>query len=191
MRTRWFVSILLLAVLALSACDGLSGTQSAALRQKARDTTGCPTVTEGTQLLVDEAHGYCLLYPSGYQVRYPNDSEAVLFVGSLLSVDQPRASIKVQGAAGRTATQVADELVAEWSMGFDIQRTEVTVGGEQVIVLDNVPGQDTNRQVIFVHDGLLYTLTFLPQGKEYGEVYTRMEQLYATVVSSFSFLPQQ
>jgi hypothetical protein len=161
------------------------------MRQEMGGRTGCPITTEDTQLLVNEVHGYCLLYPAGYQVQYPNDSEAVLFVGSLLNVEQPRASIEVQGAADRTAAQVADELVAEWSMGFSIQRTEVIVDGEQVLVLDNVPGQDMNRQVIFVHDGLLYRLTFMPQGKDYGEIHTRMEQLYATVVSSFSFLPRQ
>ncbi len=191
MRTGWSLSILVLVLLALSACDRAGIAQSVAMRQRVGGTTGCPTVVEGTQLLMNEAHGYCLLYPSDYQVQYPNDDEAVILIGSLMNVDQPRASIKVQGAAGRTAAQVADELVAEWSLGFDIQRTEVTVGGEQVIVLDNVPGQDTNRQVIFAHDGLLYRLTFMPQGSEYGAVYTRMEQLYVTVVSSFRFLPRQ
>ena len=190
MKRRWSIPVLLF-VLLLSACDRLGRSQATSAPREAEDKTGCPAVTEGTQLLLNEAHGYCLLYPVGYEVRYPNDSEAILFVGSLLNVEQPRASIHVQAAAGRTAAQVADEVVAEWSMGFDIQRTEVTVGGEQVIVLDNVPGQDTNRQVIVVHGGLLYRLTFMPQGKEYGEVYTRMEQLYATVVSSFRFLPQQ
>jgi hypothetical protein len=191
MRTRWLIPVLLFGLLMSGACDYLGGSQATSAPREAGDKTGCPTVTEGTQLLLNEAHGYCCLYPVGYQVRYPNDSEAVLFVDSLLNVEQPRASIKVQPAADRTAAQVADELVAEWSMGFDIERTEVTVGGEQVIVLDNVPGQDTNRQVICVHDGLLYELMFMPQGKAYGEVSTRMEQLYATVVGSFRFLPRQ
>jgi hypothetical protein len=190
MKTRWLIPALLL-VLILSACDHLGGSQATTAPREAEDQTGCPTATESTRLLLNEAQGYCLLYPVGYEVRYPNDSEAILFVGSLLNVEQPRASIHVQAAAGRTAAQVADDVIAEWSMGFDIQRTEVTAGGEQVIVLDNVPGQDTNRQVIVVHGDLLYRLTFMPQGKEYGEVYTRMEQLYGTAVSSFRFLPRQ
>jgi hypothetical protein len=184
------IPILLWILPVLSACDYLPGSQVAVAPREPGGRTGCPATTEDTQLLTNEAHGYCLLYPAGYEVQYPNDDEAVILIGSLLNVDQPRASIKVEGAAGRTAAQVADELVAEWSLGFDIQWTEVRVDGEQVIVLDNVPGQDRSRQVIFVHDGLLYRLTFMPQGKEYGAISTRMEQLYAAVVSSFRFLPR-
>ena len=77
MKTRWSIPVLLF-VLLLSACDRLGGSQATSAPREAEDKTGCPAVTEGTQLLLNEAHGYCLLYPVGYEVRYPNDSEAIL-----------------------------------------------------------------------------------------------------------------
>jgi hypothetical protein len=32
-------------------------------------------------------------------------------------------------------------------------------------------------------------MTFVPVGEAYGEVYTRTETLYATIIDSFRFLP--
>ena len=151
---------------------------------------GCPNATTGTQLLTNEQHGYCLLYPTGYDVQHPNEHETVLFVGSLLNVEQPRAYIKVQEAGGRTTAQVADELTAAFA-GFDIKRTNVTIGGEAAVVLDNMPGQDTNRQVVIAYDDCLYMLTFVPASEDYGELYTQMETLYTVIINSFNFsVPQ-
>jgi hypothetical protein len=147
---------------------------------------GCPNATTGTQLLMNEQHGYCLLYPTGYDVQHPNEHETVLVVGSLLNVEQPRAYIKVQEAGGRTTAQVADELIAALA-GFDIKRTSVTIDGKAAVVLDNMPGQDTNRQVVIVHDDRLYMLTFVPASQDYGELYMQMENLYTMILNSFNF----
>jgi hypothetical protein len=115
----------------------------------------------------------------------------VLVVGSLLNVEQPRAYIEVQDAAGRSAEQVADELTTDFDpVLFNIQRSSTTIGGEQAVVLDNMPGQDINRQVVFVHSGRVYKLTFAPASADYGEIYARMESLYTVVINSFKFLAQ-
>jgi hypothetical protein len=143
------------------------------------------------QTLTNEEHGYSLHYPAGYDVLHPNEDETVIFVGSLLNVEQPRAYITVQGADGRTAGQVADELAGEFDVDFGIQRTNIVIDGEKAVVLDHMPGQDTNRQVMVVHNDRLYTLTFVPAGEDYGQVYAQMEKLYATVIDSFTFLAQK
>ena len=169
--------------LALVLLVGLSGVQ---ILSRARRAAPNETV----QLLTNEKHGYSLLYPTGYDVQYPNEQAAVIFVGSLLNVEHPRAYIEVQRAAGRTVEQVADELAAEFPVGFDVKRSSVMIDGEKAVVLDNVPGQDMNRLVIVVHNDRLYKLTFAPVGEEYGEVYARTEDLYATIIGSFGFLPQ-
>jgi hypothetical protein len=44
-------------------------------------------------------------------------------------------------------------------------------------VLDNMPGQDTNRQVVIVHNDRLYKLNFVPVGEDYGDAYRQMEDL--------------
>jgi hypothetical protein len=141
------------------------------------------------RILTNEKHGYSLYYPIGYDVRHPNENEIVIFVGSLLNTDRPRVYIEVREATGRTADQAADELVAEFGVN-SIRRTVVTLDGEEAVVLDSVPGQDTNRLVIVVHNDRLYKLTFVPVGEGYGEVHARTEDLYTTIINSFEFLPQ-
>jgi hypothetical protein len=54
--------------------------------------------------------------------------------------------------------------------------------------LSNVPGQDLSRQLIFVKDGRLYKLTFVPDDEAAGEVFQEMNVLYELVIDSFSFL---
>ena len=100
-------------------------------------------------------------------------------------MEQPRALLEVRDAAGRTASQAADEIMAE-ALGFDISRTTTTIAGEEAVILDNLPGQDLNRQVVVVHQGRLYKFTFTPMGGDTAGV----ESLYRTMMNSFSFLPQ-
>jgi hypothetical protein len=90
-------------------------------------------------------------------------------------------------AAGATAGSVADRIVRDFE-GFTLERSAATVAGEPAVVLDGVPGQDINRRVIFVHDGLLYELTFAPADPAQGDAYGQMEALYDLVVKSFRFL---
>ncbi len=152
----------------------------------------CLEATADTQSLTFEAHNFCILYPTGYDIEEPTANQIVLYVGSLLNVEHPKAFIEVGDAGGRTAEQVADELVAEVQAsmpGYTVERTfGLTVGYEPAWVLENMPGQDISRQVVFVHDGQLYRLTFVPADASAGEVYSEMEDLYATVINSFRFL---
>ena len=191
MKNLLLVLILVLATFALAACKQQAIAINETQPTQAGLTRGCSSTPTGTKLLKNQAHGYCLLYPMGYDVMYPSGYEMVLAAGSLLNVEQPRAYINAQDAAGRTAEQVADELAAEFAVGSDVRRTSVMIDGEEAVVLDNVPGQDTSRQVVVVHDDRLYVWVFVPVGEDYGEVYTQMEDLYATVIDSFTFLPRE
>jgi hypothetical protein len=153
----------------------------------------CAPGAEAPQVLTDIAHGYCLAYPAGYEIAQPNPAETVLYVGSLLDVAHPKLFIRVEDARGRTAEQVADDVVSEATggqSGFIIDRTAgLTLGDEPAVRLDGVPGQDLSRQVIAVHDGRGYRLTFVPDDASQGEVYRAMEALYALVMGSFRFVP--
>ncbi len=149
---------------------------------------GCPAATAGMQALTNETHGYCLLYPDGYDVAQPNEDEMDFFVGSLLDVEHPRAIIRIQEAGGATTTEAADELQAAFE-GFDVARSTVMIGGEEAVVLDNLPGQDINRRLVVVHNNRMYDMMFIPVGESYGEISEQMEILYSTIVDSFTFLP--
>jgi len=72
--------------------------------------------------------------------------------------------------------------------GFEIVRSSATIGGQDAIVLDGVPGQDISRQVVVACEDRLYRLTFVPASEDAGEIYTRMEQFYQMVLDSMSFL---
>jgi hypothetical protein len=184
MKANILTLILVLAALTLTACAQESAADP--VSQEGDTMKECSPATTGTQLLSNAAHGYCLLYPTGYDLVQPNLDETVILVGSLLDVEHPKAFINVQDAAGRTAAQAADEVEAGLP-GFAIQRSSVTLGGEEAVVLDNVPGQDLNRQLVVVHDGRLYKFTFVPADPGLGDLYIRMEELYSTVINSFEF----
>ncbi len=154
--------------------------------------TACPEATAGTELLRNTEHNYCLLYPAGYTVEQPNENETVLVVGSLLNAEDPRLHVEVTAAEDLTTAAAAGQLEADTSIaGVEIERSLVTIGGEEAVVLDNLPGQEINRRVIFVHAGRLYNLMFAPAGENMGEAYTRMEALYDLVLRSFTLLPPE
>ena len=150
---------------------------------------GCPEPATGEALLENEQHGYCLLYPAEYTIERPNDSATVLVIDSLLNVSDPRLHIELADTEGRTLAGIADQVAADYSIpGMEIERSQVTVGGEEALVLDKLPGQDINRRVLFTHNGRLYNLMFSPASEDAGETYERMEQLYSLVLNSFTFL---
>jgi hypothetical protein len=62
--------------------------------------------------------------------------------------------------------------------------------GEPANEFRQVPGPELSRQVVTLHDGRLYTLTFLPDGPLAGKTYAEMQSLYEMVMDSFSFLWQ-
>jgi hypothetical protein len=72
----------------------------------------------------------------------------------------PFAQIEVADAAGRSVQASADELVAPLT-GFELEREDVTLGGEAAVMLDRLPGQELGRGVLAVHAGKLCRLAFL------------------------------
>ena len=154
----------------------------------------CLAPTSKTQLMTDDDRGFCLLHPAGFSAAEPNPGEVVLYARSLQDVSHPKLFIQVEDAGGRTAEQVADDVVAEATdgmPGFEIGRPfGVTLGYEPAARLDGVPGQDLSRQVIAVHNGRAYKLVFVPEDESQGEVHREMEALYDLVVRSFRFLPR-
>ena len=113
----------------------------------------CPAERDGTRRVVDARRGFCLFIPAAYTVFNPNPNEIVIAKDSLLNVTEPRLSIAVTAAGARTVEQVADDIVATMP-GFDLKRSTIDIAGQEAVVLDNVPGQDLMRRVLFVRCGL-------------------------------------
>jgi hypothetical protein len=141
----------------------------------------CPTERDGTQQVIDARRGFCTLIPAAYTVFNPNPNEIVIAKDSLLNQSDPRISISVTGAGARTTEQVVDDIVAAMP-GFDLKQSTIDIGGQEAVVLDNVPGQDLMRRVLFVYNGRLYDLTFTPADHQ------QMETIYSTIVANFQLL---
>jgi len=139
----------------------------------------CPDPTEGTQLLRNEAMGYCLLFPADYIQVDPLPYEVCLVPGEpFLLCHSAQAFFNVEDAAGRSASQVADEITA--SGGVVGERSSLTIAGVEAVVLPEVAGQVSMRVVIFVHDDRWSISTadagnaYLPQFRaDYNERFSR------------------
>jgi hypothetical protein len=105
-----------------------------------------------------------------------------------MDVEHPKLFINVSEAGDRPLYEIAEELAAGLE-DFENERTfGLLVDGEPAELLGKMPGQDLNRQLLFIHDGRLYTLTFAPDDPAAGDVYEEMEALYQLALSSFNFL---
>lgn len=176
--------VLLLAALVLSSCAGAG----VAANKPAGYPDACLEEISGAKSLVNEDHGYCLLYPEGYEIFHPNPGETVLAIGSLLDVEHPRVYIHMTNPADLDAMQAADKLSADFP-GFNIWRSdELKIDSESAVVLDRVPGQDLSRQVLVVHANRLYKLVFVPSDESMGDVYNQMKLMYQTLTNSFRFI---
>jgi hypothetical protein len=183
MKEKVLLAILTAVLLTLASCSG----EARAVDGPAAGDPGkadCPAPGPETRRLTIADPGYCLLYPTPYKIEKPSPGQTDLVIGSLLNVSDPRVSIAVEAAEGRTAADVAEEVIRD--LNVEGNRSTVAIGGVEAVVLDKLPGQEMNRQVLFEHDGWLYRLTFTPADKSV-EAYGGMEELYSIVIDSFSF----
>lgn len=142
----------------------------------------CPAVrSDALQLHIDARRGFCLLIPTAYSAFDTNPNEVVFAKESLLNVTEPRLSISMVGAGARTAEQAAADIIASMP-GFDVKPSTIDLGGQPAVMLDNVPGQDLMRRVLFVHNARLYDLTFSPAD------HLDMAAFYDLIVGNFQLL---
>ena len=168
-----------------AATDAPAPTEAPATAEAPAEAAACPTATDDTYLLRNPQHGYCLLYPVTHKVERPNADEVNLVIGGLLNTLDPRANIRVVSGDGVTAESFADDIVTSFE-GFEIARSATTVAGEPAVVLDNVPGQDINRQVIFTHEDRLYHVYFSPLDPANPDTLDTFAQ---SILESLTFMP--
>ncbi len=150
----------------------------------------CIRNSEETQLLINIVQGYCLQYPIGYDIAFPNEKEIMLVKRSILNPEDPILFIDVEPSEGRSVEQAADQLVADYSVpGLEVKRVPLSIDQEHAIMLDGLTGQDINRHVVVVHNDRLYHLTIMPMDGS-PEVHAHAEALFNTVIQSFNFRPE-
>ena len=128
----------------------------------------------------------CFSYPQGYNQLPYNDT--VEIVGPAIPESDLRGLfwLEISASDDRTAEEIADKEIASFS-GLSVGRGTVTLGGEEALVLDGMPGQDLVRKVYIVHQQMLYILTFSPTLTDNSAASEQMEKLYDAVTSTWSW----
>jgi hypothetical protein len=207
MKTMFF-SIMMTSALALSACasptsvsptqisdsDQLATVVAATMQAFPSNTPepACPDAVEGTKLLIREAVGYCLLYPEGYiEIETVPTTVCLVPDGPTMGCHNTNLIIEVEDAGGRTVGEIADEIVADTQTeipGIQIRRTNLSIAGEEAVVLEGLPGVASSRHVLLVHEDRRYELIFVPWD-ETDENFAKLGLLYNTVVNSLTLHP--
>jgi hypothetical protein len=162
---------------------------------QALESTPAPTSENDTaELFSSDRLGICFSYPQGYTQLPYND--AVQIAAPDLAGSDVKALfwLEISDSYNRTAEKIADEdmtyAVAQQGVPLEnLGRWTVTLGGEQAVVLDGMPGQDLQRRVYVVHQQTLYVLAFMPTRSENKAASDQMEALYTPVTSSWAWSP--
>jgi len=178
---------LLFVLLTVPACRPASSATTSRLPGDIVSAVGCPEATPGTHLLVAAAQGVCLLYPDSYNAVQGEDGTIMFYVRHMFNNHVPLASIKYTSAKDQTLEALAAQRLADYAWP-DTKPESVMLGAEAAVMLDNLPGQDTNRRVVAVHDDRVYDLVIYGIGANYGEADELSEALYDTVIASLQFI---
>ncbi len=158
---------------------------------------GCPTPDDDHTLISSPAAGYCFLIPADFERSEFSDDAGfnlVIYGPASTPGHRERAFAAVTEATpeiseGR-AEAVVGALLATMTMPADtLEQSTITLGGVPAIRIDNLPGQDVNRRLFAVHEGLVYDLTFVPFDETRPDAMAEAELLYETIIESFHFMP--
>jgi len=132
--------------------------------------------------------GLCFSYPQGY-TQNPYIDTVEIAAPDIPGTDTKGIFwIEISDSYDRTAEKIADQDMT-YATGVDVGRWTVTLGGEQAVVLDGMPGQNLQRRVYVVHQQTLYVLAFWPTRSENKAAGDQMETLYAAVMNSWAWSP--
>ncbi len=144
----------------------------------------------GVQLYTNEAYGWRVYIPKGYEVLESNPENVLVMAPGEGHPGEGRAAafISVEMASGLTVEEIVDKVKTELGPGHNIT-TGTALGLDKVtaIVVSGLPGQDVNRQLFAVYNDLLYHVTFVPDTSEAGTAYSDMKDLYAQIINTFHF----
>ncbi len=180
--------VLMLSLLILAACNAAGAAEPAAEPSSEKVSVDqCAAATSGTHQLIDASQGICFLYPDNYDVFQGEDGSLTLYVRSLLNTEAPLATISSEALDGRSVQEVIPDYPSDAELAA-MSLLTIDLGEEMATVFDNLPGQDTNRRVITVHDDNVYDLMIARIGEEYGTVGEEAESLYELITSSWQFI---
>ena len=149
--------------------------------------------------LTSTRDGYTLVYPNEYFVVIT--PKGICLTQNVLPDAVPcelptSAALEVSDANGRTADQLANEIINAMDPNFRFDRYEMLVDGEPAMWVSREGSDEILNMVIIVHGDRVYTWEFrsrypipsLGQEDQIMEEMDRVQNLYDTVINSFQFL---
>lgn len=203
-----FIAVLLL-LLALVACNTTMGQESitetaspnvstpppsaAGTTVAESSAADCPKAGPGARQLIDATRGICLLYPDNFEVNeYGDGIGYTLVIPSLMgNHESPVVWLTFEPANGRSLEDVTAQRLTDYAfpeMFPDTQSQAITLGSEPASMLDNLPGQDTNRRIVAIHDDRAIDIVIDHIGENYGAAGEQAEAAYNMIVNSFHFI---
>ncbi len=151
-----------------------------------------PATAPGQQEYTNLDFGFSLSYPNGFEVQQSFPHTVVFLAPQGTPGHRERGWVTVEFTSEQTAEWYANQAKEEnANFGMEIVSSVQVLDGQQAYVLGRLPGQDLNRQIFIVYNGILYHLTFVPDDPAAGEAYQQMDALYTAIISSLRFLPER
>lgn len=149
----------------------------------------CPEATSTTQQLIDAVRGFCLLYPVNFDVNeYGDGLGYTMFIQSLMGNHKsPVVWLTFEEAIGRSLEEVTALRLNDYAFpGTEAQ--PIMLGNVPASMMDNLPGQDTNRRVVAVQDDRVIDIVIDHIGKNYGAAGEQAEAVYSAITSTFRLI---
>lgn len=153
--------------------------------------TPCTSSEPDSQQFVGPADDYCLVYPAQFVVDNLNPTRIVIEKSTVSSDGLKMPPVILQIVSELAQVNTVDEVVQQKLQGlpasFTVRKASITLAGEPAVVVEGLPGRVETRQVFVLHDGRLYMLVFSPIDERFPQLQPEVDNLWRTVITSFSF----
>jgi len=144
-----------------------------------------------TSLIYSPEDGYCFAYPLRFH-RTDERGPIAIYGPAYGSGPEPLyASLTIEISPlpdGQNLDGAVNDFLAQFgNVPMPETRLSIMVGGEPALMLEVVPGMLGSRDVFFIHSQQLFHLTFWPAPSVASDTAADVEDLYQTVLTSWSF----
>jgi hypothetical protein len=149
----------------------------------------------GEKNFTSQQGNFCFAYPADFEFLGSGNPLQAMLLGPALdqSMEPVRAGLYMRAeeiaADSMTLEDAANRFLAQFAgMGVEINRSDVIFAGLPAIQLEPVPGREGSRDVLIIHNNLLYHFTFTPSVENFPQAQADFDRLFNLVDSSFSLL---
>ncbi len=163
--------------------------------------TLCPTPGEGNSLYLSRENGFCFLYPSSYPVQPDGirPDEVLSILGPREPGESMEPAVVVLGLAynGPADGLTSGAYAERWfnlntaGSGLAYEPFPGSIGGQDAVILRNIPGFYSQRAAFVVANGIRYQITLVPQPEDVAVLAEAATDLWNLVTGSLVFFPPE